>query len=59
MKGELESKGLRVYVKKTKMIISSKNAGKVTVEGKCSCVVCRKGVGSNLRKHKKCSGIRG
>ena len=30
------------------MIINSENAGKVTVEGKFRCVVCRKGVGSNF-----------
>ena len=39
----LESKRLRVNVKKTKMIISSQNAGKVKIEGKFSCAVCRRG----------------
>ena len=28
-------------------MISSENAGKVTIEGKFLCVVCRKGIGSN------------
>ena len=37
---------MRVNVKKTKMVISSKNNGKVTVEGKFPCAVCRKGIGS-------------
>ena len=47
LKGALESKGLRVNAKKTKMMISCENAGKVTVEGKFLCVFCRKGLGSN------------
>ena len=41
LKGELESNGLRVNVKKTKMILSSGNAGKVTIEGKSPCAVCK------------------
>ena len=41
LKGELESNGLRVNVKKTKMILSSGNAGKVTIEGKFPCAVCK------------------
>ena len=44
-KGVLESKVLRADVKKTKTIISSENAGKVTADGKFPCAVCRKGVG--------------
>ena len=58
---------LRVNVKKTKIMISSENAGKVTIKGTFSCAVCRKGVYSNLIPyqfcrcwvHKRCSGIRG
>ena len=58
-KRALESKWLRVNVKKTKMI-SSENSGKVTIEGKFPCAVFRKGVGSlQCCGHKKCSGIRG
>ena len=38
---------MRVNVKKTKTMISSENTGKVTIEGKFPCAVCRKGVGSN------------
>ena len=65
-KGASKLKGLRVNVRKTKMIINSENAGKVTVEGKFRCVVCRKGVGSNfifcqffrIWVQKRCSGIR-
>ena len=38
-KGALESKGWRVNVKKTKVMISSENAGKVTIERKFPCTV--------------------
>ena len=50
-----ESKGLRVNVK-TKMVISSENAAKVTEEGKFPCAAYRRGGGSNSTL---CSGIRG
>ena len=40
-----ESKGLKVNVKRTKMMFSSENAGKVTMEGEFPSAVCRKGVG--------------
>ena len=48
------------------MMISSENAGKVTVESKISCAVCRKDVCSNsilgqfcrCWLHKRYSGIR-
>ena len=46
-KGALESKGLRVNVKKTKIMISE-NAGKATTEGKFPCAVCRKVLGKNF-----------
>ena len=45
-KGALESKRLRVNVK-TKKMISSEKAGKVTIKAKFPCVVCRNDVGSN------------
>ena len=59
------SKRLQVNVKKTKMMISNENAGKVTIEGKFSYSVCRKDVGSNsilcqfckCLVHKRCKGI--
>ena len=49
------------------MVISFENAGKVTMEGKFPCVVCRKVVGINsilcqfckCWVHTRCSGIRG
>ena len=40
-KGALESKLLRINFKKTKMI-SSENAGKITIEIKFRCAFCRK-----------------
>ena len=63
----LESKWLRVNVKKTKMMIRSKNAVKVTIDGKFPCAVYRKGLGSNFILcqfcrcwlHKRCSGFKG
>ena len=66
LKGELESKGMRVNVKETKMKLNIENSGKVTIEDKFPCAVCRKGIGSNsilsqfcrCRVHKRCSGIR-
>ena len=47
------------------MMISSKNAGKVTIKDKFPCALCRKSIASNsifsqfcrCRVHKRCSGI--
>ena len=39
-KGALKSKRSRVKVKKTKIMISSENAGKVTEDSKSPCTVC-------------------
>ena len=49
IKKGVESKcnGLKVNAKKTKMI-GSENARKVAVEGNFPCVLCKKGVVSNL-----------
>ena len=66
-KGPLESKVLRVNVKKGKMMSSSGNAGKVTVEEKSPFALYRKGLGSNsifcqfcrCWMHKRYSGIKG
>ncbi|KAK3868503.1 hypothetical protein Pcinc_026104 [Petrolisthes cinctipes] len=63
----LESKGLRVNVTKTKVMISGCNVGKPPEKGKFPCSVCGKGVGSNSIfcgtckhwVHKKCIGITG
>ena len=66
-KKNLEAKGLRVNMGKTKIIISGKNLHSLGDSGKHPCGVCRGGVGSNsilccgcqLWTHKKCSGIKG
>ena len=62
----MESKGLRVNVKKTKMMISSENVEKVTIEVKIPCAAYREGTSSNSRLcqlyrccvRKRCGGIR-
>ena len=43
----MESKGLRVNTKKTKVMICGYDEGPVLKSGKWPCGVCRKGVGSN------------
>ena len=66
-KNGLESKGLKVNMDKTKVMISGKDMGLVERNGKWPCALCSKGVGSNSIKccsckewvHKRCSGIRG
>ena len=66
-KAGMESKGLRVNMKKTKVMISGPNLGTLKDSGEHPCGVCRKGVGVNSIFcpgcahwiHKKCSGIRG
>ena len=52
--------GLRVDVKKTKIMISSKNTGYLTEKGQFPCVVCRKDVGSNsiLCQFYRCQVVR-
>ena len=67
VKKHLETKGLRVNMGKTKIMISGKNLHSLRDSGKHPCGVCHKGVGSNsilccgcqLWIHKKCSGIKG
>ena len=46
-KNNMESKGLRVNVGKTKIIKSCTNEGPVLASGKYLCGVCNKGVGRN------------
>lgn len=63
----LSSKGLRVNVDKTKVMISREGGGTAVVEGEWPCAVCRKGVGNNSVMctrcvqwvHHRCSGVRG
>ena len=66
-KSNLESKGLRVNMGKTKVLCSGKDLNVLVNSGKWPCGVCRKGVGRNSIFctgcqqwiHKACSGIKG
>ena len=66
-KTEMEAKGLRVNMGKTKIMVSGVNLQTLKDSGKYPCSVGRKGVGSNSiycagcshRVHKKCSGVIG
>ena len=63
---DLEKKGLRVNVGKTKIVICGTGLDLLQSSGEFPCAVCRTGVGSNSifcngRKHwvhKKCSGLK-
>ena len=62
----IESKGLKVNIAKTKVMVSGNGIIPPSTSGKWPCSVCRKGVGNNsifcnfctLWVHKGCSGIR-
>ena len=64
---EMESKGLRVNMPKTKVMICATDSNPLKDSGKYPCAVCRMGTGSNsilcngckFWVHKKCSGIKG
>ena len=66
-KSEMEAKGLRVNMDKTKIMMSGPNLNSLRDSGKYPCSVCRDGVGKNsincpgcnLWVHKRCSGING
>ena len=66
-KAGMESKGLRVNMRKTKILISGAGLDVLKDSGKFPCAVCRSGVGRNsifcrlceLWVHKNCSGITG
>ena len=66
-KDGMESKGLRVNMKKTKLLITGPGLNLLRDAGAYPCAVCRSGVGVNsiectqckLWVHKKCSGIKG
>ena len=66
-KPEMEAKGLRVNMGKTKIMVSGVNLQTLKDSGEYPCSVCRKGVGSNSIYcagcshwvHKKCSGVTG
>ena len=62
----MESKGLRVNMCKTKVMVSNRTSAPVRKQGKHPGAVCLKGVRKNFIKcsscglwvHKRCSGIR-
>ena len=64
-KAGMESKGLRVNMKKTKIMVSGIGLDVLKDSGRYPCAVCRSGVGNNsiecsqckMWVHKKCSGI--
>ena len=66
-KNGLESKGLKVNMGKTKVMISGRNVHTLQTSGKYPCAVYKKGVGKNsifccgclFWVHKKCSNIAG
>ena len=66
-KGDIEAKGLRVNLGKTKVMKCSVGDGKLVRSGKWPCAVCLRGVGNNSILctvcskwvHKRCSGIKG
>ena len=66
-KTNMEEKGLRVNMGKTKVLISGPNLDVLQKSGKYPCAVCLKGVGTNSIfcggcsswVHKKCSGVPG
>jgi hypothetical protein len=66
-KANLEAKGLKVNVNKTKVLVSSHDAQSRPPPAKWPCGVCSKGVGQNSIYcqhcnhwiHKRCSGVRG
>ena len=66
-RSEMEKKGLRVNMGKTKLMVSSSNLDVLKKSGKYPCGVCQAGVGRNAIQckgcrqwvHKKCSGIKG
>ena len=66
-KNNMENKGLRVNMGKTKVMIYGKGLYNIKPSGKYPCRVCRKGVGRisifctscDAWVHEKCSGIKG
>ena len=66
-RSEMEKKGLRVNMGKTKLMVSGSNLDVLKKSGKYPCGACQAGVGRNAVQcggcrqwvHKKCSGIKG
>ena len=53
-KDTMESKGLRVNIGKTKVMICERDTGQIAESGKWPCSVCRKGVGRNSIFYNDC-----
>jgi len=59
-KNNVENRGMRVNMNKTKVMISGERQQPVQKAARWPCGVCGRGVGScHKRVHKKCSGIKG
>ena len=66
-KENMECKGLKVNIGKTKVMTGGEGTGTVEESGKWPCSVCKRGVGSNSLQctgckkwvHRKCSGVKG
>ena len=66
-RSEMEKKGLRVNIVKTKLMVSGSNLDVLRKSGKYPCGVCQAGVGRNAIQcggcrqwvYKKCGGIKG
>ena len=52
----MELKGLKVNIKKTKVMRSGKSGGEIVKPGRWSCAVCGKGVGANSIQCTDCCG---
>ena len=65
MESEIEKKGLRVNMGKTRIMVSGLDLDLLKKSGKDPCGFCQKGVGSNVIScggclfliHEKCNGI--
>jgi len=66
-KKNIEAKGLKLNIGKTKVMKCAVQSGQLEKSGKYPCAICLKGVGANSIKcksceqwvHKRCSGIKG
>jgi len=63
-KNNVENRGMRVNINRTKVMISGERQKPVQKAARCPCGVCGRGVGSDSIQcqkwvHKKCSGIKG
>ena len=52
----MELKGLKINIKKTKVMRSGKSGGEIVKTGRWPCSVCGKGVGANSIQCSDCCG---